>query len=217
MRRRPEEVDAAQEAEEQRRVAERRQRAADVRDQEDEEHDDVDVVRGCRWRAAAGRIITIDAPVVPIRLASIAPMRQQRRVHGRRAVDVARNEDAARHGEQRQQQQDERHVFEERRVRQRRRSGGRSVPWSSQRDQDEQRPDRGDLALVMLPAWAQQQRTECDREQDADERERPDEAEACAVQPLRGLSRPGLHKHGGCHRCGQDPGVETSHFPLALG
>ena len=44
VRRRPEEVDAAQEAEEQRRIAERRQRAADVRDQEDEEHDDVDVV-----------------------------------------------------------------------------------------------------------------------------------------------------------------------------
>ena len=41
----PEEIDAAQEADEQRRIAERRQRAADIGDQEDEENDDVDVVR----------------------------------------------------------------------------------------------------------------------------------------------------------------------------
>ena len=41
---RPEEIDAAQEADEQRRIAERRQRAADIGDQEDEEDHDVHVV-----------------------------------------------------------------------------------------------------------------------------------------------------------------------------
>ena len=72
--RRPEEVDAPQEAEEQRRVAERRQRAADVRDQEDEEHDDVHVGRRLSLARSSGRIISIEAPVVPMRLASTVPI-----------------------------------------------------------------------------------------------------------------------------------------------
>ena len=57
-RERPAEVDPAQEAEEQRRVAERRQRAADVADEEDEEHEDVGAVPTpvARWRAISGRI-----------------------------------------------------------------------------------------------------------------------------------------------------------------
>ena len=42
--RRPEEIDAAQEAEEERRIAEGRERAADIRHEEDEEHHHVDVV-----------------------------------------------------------------------------------------------------------------------------------------------------------------------------
>ena len=45
LRGRPEEIDAAQEADEQRRIAERRQRAADIGDQEDEEDDDMGVER----------------------------------------------------------------------------------------------------------------------------------------------------------------------------
>ena len=45
MLRGPEEIDAAQEADEQRRIAERRQRAADIGDEDDEEHHDMHVVR----------------------------------------------------------------------------------------------------------------------------------------------------------------------------
>ena len=48
MRGGPEEIDAAQEADEQRRIAERRQRAADIGDQEDEEDHHVGVVRARR-------------------------------------------------------------------------------------------------------------------------------------------------------------------------
>ncbi len=48
----PEEIDTVQEADEQRRVAERRQRAADISDQDDEEHDDMDAMaRAARRRA----------------------------------------------------------------------------------------------------------------------------------------------------------------------
>ena len=44
MPRGPEEIDAVQEADEQRRIAERRQRAADIGDENDEEHHDVHFV-----------------------------------------------------------------------------------------------------------------------------------------------------------------------------
>ena len=45
MLRGPEEGDAAQEADEQRRIAERGERAADIGDQDDEEDDDMSIVR----------------------------------------------------------------------------------------------------------------------------------------------------------------------------
>jgi hypothetical protein len=41
----PEEIDAVQEADEQRRIAERGERAADIGHEKDEEHDDVDIVK----------------------------------------------------------------------------------------------------------------------------------------------------------------------------
>ena len=69
----PGEIDAAQEAEEQRRVAQRRQRAADVGDEEDEEHDHVRRCAGGALARSIGRISSIDAPVVPSRLAAAVP------------------------------------------------------------------------------------------------------------------------------------------------
>ena len=44
MRRRPEKIDAAQEAQKQRRITEWRQRATNVRDEENKEHDDMHIV-----------------------------------------------------------------------------------------------------------------------------------------------------------------------------
>ena len=71
--RRPEEVDAVQEADEQRRVPERGERAADIGDQEDEEHDHMDIVESSRVGAdeRANRIMA--APVVPTTLAISVP------------------------------------------------------------------------------------------------------------------------------------------------
>ena len=113
---RPEEIDAAQEADEQRRVAERRQRAADVGDQEDEEDDDMGVEGLSSLARMIGRIRIIEAPVVPMTEASIAPSRSSAGIDQRRAVDVAGNQDAARNREEREQQDDEGHVFGEQRV-----------------------------------------------------------------------------------------------------
>ena len=76
-----------QEADEQRRIAERRQRAADIGDQEDEEHHDMHVVHA---RAAlariSGRIRIMAAPVVPTTLAISVPKREHRGVDQRRAA-----------------------------------------------------------------------------------------------------------------------------------
>jgi hypothetical protein len=53
MRGRPEEVDAAQETDEERRIAERGERTSDIADEEDEKDDDVHVVEACRIGADA--------------------------------------------------------------------------------------------------------------------------------------------------------------------
>ncbi len=97
-----------------------------------------------------GRIITIDAPVVPMKLASSAPSASIAVFMRWRAMDVARHQDAARRREQRQQQQDERHVFEQRRVGQRRRRVGAPCASSSGTSTSSAH-SRRDLALVMLP------------------------------------------------------------------
>ena len=50
----PEEIDALQESDEQRRIAERRERATDIGDEKNEENDHVHVVKPrSRWRATA--------------------------------------------------------------------------------------------------------------------------------------------------------------------
>ena len=66
---------------------------------------------------SSGRISTIEAPVVPITLASTVPMARSAVLTAGRAVQVAAHEDAARDREQREQQDDERDVFEQRGVR----------------------------------------------------------------------------------------------------
>ena len=114
--RRPEEIDALEEAQEQRRVAERRQRAADVGDQEDEEHDHVRVVQAVVVGADDGRISSIAAPVVPVMQAMPVPMASSAVLSSRRAVQVALDQHAARDREQRQDQDDEGDELAEHRV-----------------------------------------------------------------------------------------------------
>ncbi len=87
----------------------------------------------------SGRISSIEAPVVPIKLASTAPIARIAGVERRRAVQVAADVDAAGHGEQRREQDDERDVLGHQRMHQlragqrgaedqRRRAAGRPAP-----------------------------------------------------------------------------------------
>ena len=148
--RRPEEVDAVQEADEQRRIAERRQRAADIGDQEDEEHDDMRrCARASSLARISGRIRIIAAPVVPTTLASTAPRASIAvLIHGV-PCEIAGDQDAAGDGVEREQQHDEAHVFGEQRVhearptrRQRRRRAAMAASVS-------ERPGDGDLAVMV--------------------------------------------------------------------
>jgi hypothetical protein len=70
---RPEELDPLEEAEEQRRIAERRKQAADVRDQEDEDDHRVRAVLPRAIGAQHRPHQQDEAPVVPVRLAIAVP------------------------------------------------------------------------------------------------------------------------------------------------
>ena len=131
MPRGPEEIDAVQEADEQRRVAERGQRAADIGDEEDEEHDDVDVVEPVRVGAderadqdhgRAGR--ADDAR-------DQRAERQDRGVDERRAAQVAGHQNAAGHDVEREQQHDEAQIFGEHRMHEGGERGRRPVSAAS--------------------------------------------------------------------------------------
>ncbi len=115
---RPAEADPAQESEEQRRIAQRRQRTADVAHEEDEEDEDMRLVapvsvgpdqRADQQHGGAGgaqqaRRDRADA--------------EEREIGAGRADEVARDPDPARHHEERQQQQDERQILVRQRVEQ---------------------------------------------------------------------------------------------------
>ena len=73
---RPEEVYAAEKTQKERRVAQWGQRTADIRDQKNEKHDDMHVMATIVVGPDDGRIITIDAPVVPMTLPPV-PDREQ--------------------------------------------------------------------------------------------------------------------------------------------
>ena len=59
---------------------------------------------------------------------------------------------------------------------------GPAVIEGEERHDDQRRPKSGDLALMMLPECVRQQRQERDREEDAEEGQRPGKCELGAVQ-----------------------------------
>ena len=73
MLRGPEEIDPVQKADEQRRIAERRERAADIGGQEDEKHDHMGIVQPRRVGPQQRPTRIMAAPVVPTRLAIRVP------------------------------------------------------------------------------------------------------------------------------------------------
>ncbi len=163
----PEEGHAVQETEEERRVAERRQRAADVADQEDEEGHHVHLPPAPGVGAQHG-------PDHHHRGAGGADPggeqgadQQHQRVDGRRAAQRAAHVDAARDGEQRPEQDDEGDVVDQHDVEERL-QGLRAIGDQEGHGQEDG-PGRGYLRVVPVPEVRRQQGKERDREQDAHE------------------------------------------------
>ena len=174
MRRWPEERDAFQEAQEQRRIAQRCQRAADIGHQKDEEDDGVYLVPAIfvgaqqrpdqQHRGARGSHPTRQH----------GTEQQDRRIDDRRADQPSGQAHAARHGEQRQQQNDKRDVFQQQHVNHFE-HGERQAVDRQKRDQKRRCPKRRNLAEMMVPEFGSKQREQRNRQQDADERHNPDQ------------------------------------------
>jgi hypothetical protein len=184
---RPEEIDAAQETKEERRIAQRRQGAADIGHQEDEEDEHVRVVAALPIRIDHG-------PDQQHRGAGGAhPAREQRadaehrHVRRRRAGEIAGDADAAGDDEQCRQQDDERHVVQQGDVQQLLHRGTRTK-GQPHRNDDRDAPRRRDRAVVAEPESRREDREKRDRQQQAGERKAPGEAKRRAVERrLRGL------------------------------
>lgn len=172
VRRRPEEVHAAQEPQEQRRISQRGERAADVGHQKDEEDDDVRVVppvvigaedRPDHDHRGAGR--ADDAR-------NQGAQSEQQRIQNRGAVKIAAHHDSAGHGEQSEEQQNEGDVFEQRGMDECLDGWKRAIPDGKRQD-DQGGPHRSNLALVVLPEVRRCEWKYRDRQQHAGEGERP--------------------------------------------
>ena len=110
---RPQKIDALEEPRNSGGSSERRERAADIGDQEDEEHEDVDVVGAILIRPVSSGG---SAPSMRRSCRESSPKSadgEDRRVGGRRADEIAADADAARHHEQSEQQEDERQIIEQ--------------------------------------------------------------------------------------------------------
>ena len=167
---RPGEGNAEQVAEEERGVAERRQAAPDVRDEEDEEDDGVGDVLALAVRLQEGPDEQHRGAGRPHEGGEDGPDAQERRVRPRGRLEVALEEDAAGDHEEAAQEHDERHVVlggvdERPRV-------GPQVQDEDRRGQDDRDPE---LAEVRLPEVRRGQRQDGDRQEQPHERQRPGE------------------------------------------
>ena len=189
--RRPEEIDAVEEADEQRRIAERRQRAADIADEEDEEHHDMDVVQPRRvgpdqrpdqdHGGAGGADDAGDERAED----------KRQRIDQRRAAHRAGDHDAAGDHIEREQDGDEAEIVAKQRVRQ---GGQRGIDAAQRRERRERqrRPDEGEFAVMVMPEAPDDERRKRDGQKDADERQRPRPRQRRAVE-TGGMGRVG-HK-----------------------
>ena len=174
MRGRPEEADAAQEAEIERRVAHRGQAAADIRDQKDEKDESMGLLAaegiGPQHRADQQHRRPRGAHQAGQHRAN----RQQRRVGRRRADQRSLEQHPAPGRVERQQQRDEGHVFQHHDM-------GEFVPGAVDaeddgcRHQQQHGPAGGDLAVMVVPDMPGKQRHQRDGQQDADEGNGPDQ------------------------------------------
>jgi hypothetical protein len=150
MAHRPEEVDAAQEADEQRGIAQRGEGPADIGDQNDEEDDHMRVARPSRVRPD-------QRANKDHRRAGGADDARDRGSEGHqggvddwRAAHRAGDKDTARDRVEREQEQDEAQIFDQHRVQE---SGDhhRHAVEQSDRHERQHGPAGRDLAVVVMP------------------------------------------------------------------
>ena len=149
---------------------------------------------------SSGRISSIDAPVVPMTLASARAQREQAGVDRGRSGERAAKADAAGDREQREQHREERNVLEHDRVRDvvQRLAGAER---RRERDEERERPQRRDLAVVVVPELRREQRNERDRQQQAGERQSPEQRQRRAVEGARARAlRSGVGDRSECMR-----------------
>ncbi len=184
----PEKSDAAQKADEQRRIAKRRQRAANVGDQEDEKDHDVRIV-------LAGGVGADQRPDQNHRGAGGADDAGDCRsecedagIGARRAAEIARDQDTAGDDVEREQQDDEAQILAEGGVHERGQCR-RHAECRGERQQCQRGPGESDLAIMVMPDAGKQQRSGRDRQQNAEERQRPRPAHGGAVERGGGQRR----------------------------
>ena len=179
---RPQEIHAFEEAEKERRIAQRGEAAADIGHEEDEENhhvhtvlavvvgfeDGADHQHGGAGGAHHGGQERADG--------------EQRGVHARAAVQIAPHEDAAGYGVERPQQQNEGDVFGHQGVHQHMQAGGEAV-HEGEGDEEGQRPAGGDFAEMVVPNMGEKQRAGGDGEQNQHEGDAPGQAQLGAVEP----------------------------------
>ena len=158
---RPEEIHPLEKAQEQRWIAQRRQRAAGIGDDEDEEHHHMHLVPAVvvgaqqrpdqQHRGARG----------PHEAGQHGADRQNGRVQPRRSLEIAAHIDAARHRVQRRQQDHERQVFSQQGMHQV--GHGRAhAEHRREGQQKDQRPGGRHLAEMPVPEMGRRQRHQGD-------------------------------------------------------
>jgi hypothetical protein len=165
---RPQKIDAMEEADEQWRVAQGAERATDVGDQDDEEHDHMRIAGaglvGAQQRPDEDHGGAGGADDAGYRRAD----REETRVDQRRAGETSGHQDAACYRVKREQHDDETQVLGQQRMNECI-DGRHGAELRRDREQRDRRPAGGDLTVVVMPDAAEQQRPGRDREQHADE------------------------------------------------
>ena len=206
----PEEAHALEEAEEQGRVAQRREGAADIGNEEDEENNlmyaEAAMFVGPEQRTdeehgrAGGAHPACDDRAY----------QQNPRIDDGRSDQRALETDAARHGEQGKQQKNEGHVFQKQRFR--REEEGRAGAEHDEAGHEEgQAPEDRHLAEVMFPEVGDGQRAERDGQQHTHKRNDPDDGQ---ILRQRRVGREA--ERGGQQQCqqGRHKGTQFGHTGL---
>ena len=139
-----------QEADEHRRIAQRRKCAADITDEENEEDHDVHVVEPCQIRANERPHENDGGAGGADNACHDGAKREDGDVDQRRAAEISGDQDAAGDDIKGEQENDEAEEVRQHDVHERRRRARRAVDGGERRD-SERAPDESELAVVVVP------------------------------------------------------------------